>query len=130
MEQEDNKSALMNESALQIQRLNNLWQRAAYNREKGYFLKYQTILELVEDELTWDMKDLDIKHEKKEDNGYSFKEDLEKLDLEIDKAFLSGLIKTNYLKKLRKKEILLRKIQQECGKGSKYVDPGADEVLD
>jgi len=127
MEESNNKSALMNESALQIQRLNNLWQKAAYNREKNYFLKYQTVLELVEDELNWDIEDLD---NKKVNGDKSFVKILEELEDEIDKAYFSGLIKTKFFKKLRKKEIILRKIQQECGKGSKYIDPDRDEVLD
>ncbi len=110
-----------NESLFQIQRINNDLVEAKFYRKKGHLKKYKFILETIEDELYYDAEKLD--KERKEGSDTYVKK-LNKVNRSIDFAIISHeMIKFyNYL---REKERLLRRVQQECGKGAKYR--GIDE---
>ena len=112
----EEKDAIFNESALQIQRLNNDLIEAKEHKKKGRLRNYKFMLDVIEDELWCDADDLDKEVNEKSEK-YTSK--LIQVNKEIDLSILSfNLI--SFYRLLREKERLLRRIQQECGKGTSY----------
>lgn len=111
-----------NEAKFQIIRLHNIWVHLRELREKGNLTKAKDVLDSAEIELCTDAKRLD-ESIKKEENKYSYK--LNKLTNEI----ISSLAKNNQsetYKKIKEKEMLLRILQQDAGKGGKLREEEED----
>ncbi len=124
MEHKEKLISTFNESALQIQRIGNDLVEAKYHRKKGRLIKYRFILETIEDELYYDAKKLD-KNIKEESEKYLY--NLKEINKSIDLSILSKDF-SKFYQDLRKKERLLREIQQECGKGASYKSADEDEL--
>ena len=117
---EDKIISEFNESMFQIQRLHNIWLDCETLSRKGNFSDWNWKLNSAKKELNWDAKELD----NKEDSNYLNK--LEELDKQIFLALIKRLRGTLY-KLLTEKEMLLRTIQQECGKGARYKSAEEDD---
>jgi len=113
-----------NEAVFQIGRLHNIWLQSRVARESGQLIKWKWILDSAMIELCNDVRRLD---EIKETDTY--KEKLEKLDQEIESAEKRQDFKELY-KKLKEKEMLLREIQEEAGKGSKLKSIEEDMLME
>jgi len=114
-----------NESIFQLQRLHNNWLEIAIKRKRGDFEGTRWVLDSQEAELEFDAEKLD------EDNDKEHIKKIEEVNKEIDKAWLEK----NYLNRrikiyqaLLKKEKILRKVQQESGKGAKYKSLDEDSL--
>lgn len=123
-----------NESGFQISRLHNHWNELNRYRESGEHLKYKRKLESIELELRYDAEMVNEEYLDK----------LKQINTKIRATFLDlSLRKINPMKiktnavllideleaLLMEKESMLRKIQQESGKGSKYTDPEEDSMI-
>ena len=111
-----------NESMLQIQRLHNHWLDFDKFVKRGNFLPARWELDSVESELYWDAKRMD------RDEELGFVKQLNDINLLIQSAYNRGFVKLVYTL-LRNKERLLREIQQESGKGSRYKSEEEDSML-
>ena len=100
-----------NEAKWQIFRLHNLWQQAKIQRETANLAGWRWTLDSAAIELNNDADRLSTDKE-------SFIEKLKELDKEIDDAANEANFSLLY-SKLKDKEILLRKIQEDAGKGGK-----------
>lgn len=111
-----------NESMLQIQRLHNHWLNFSTNIKQGNYKKANWELDDVEGELYWDAEKLD----NEEETGYLNR--LKVLNKKIEAGFNLGNLKIIYYL-LRERQKLLKEIQQESGKGSKYKSADEDTLL-
>ena len=105
----------------QIQRLHNIWLDCESLSRTGNFSGWNWKLNSAKKELNWDANELDSK----EDSNYLSK--LKELDAQIFLALIRKLKGTLY-QLLTEKEMLLRTIQQECGKGARYKPYDEDEM--
>lgn len=106
-----------NSSLLAIQRLHNLWLDINKFSQRGNFQQWNYCLDVILRELSWDL----IKSDK--ENNSNFKEQLEEIEASINtinKTPNSNSKKSILYSILNKKEILLRQIQENSGKGSRY----------
>ncbi len=103
-----------NEAKFQIYRLHNLWLKAEQQRSSGKLVDCRWTLDSVEVELHTDIKRLD---KEKEDNKYG--EKLAKLEKDIEESKEKKEVDKFYVA-LKKKEMLLREIQDHSGKGGRY----------
>jgi len=110
-----------NESIFQIQRLHYHWVSIAKYRENGQLLRAKWKLDSIEIELKYDAKLLDDK----EDTKYTKK--LKELEERFNTALKNRNLKEIY-DLVREKESILREIQQESGKGTKYKALGEDDM--
>lgn len=110
-----------NEMGFQIQRLHNIWVECERLSRQGKFLSWNWQLDNAKKELYWDAKDLDKRNDKK------YIINIEEINKKIFIAFSLKRMGTIY-KLLTEKEIILREIQQECGKGSRYKSSDEDEM--
>ena len=122
---EDNRQiAEFNESLLQIQRIHNHWLNLDKFKQRGDLAKAKFVLDSIEDELYYDAKDMDDKENEK------YIEQLDNIEKEHNKIIINkeadAFIKLYNL--VRKKERLLREIQQECGKGARYKSADEDTL--
>lgn len=119
MENETNSTSKFNDAVLQIMRLNNMWLNCKHYRTKGNLEAWRWELDGVWTELYSDA----IKKEGK---------DLTKNDYYLKINVLDKLINTSktnrhlLYKYLDLKEKLLRTLQDEAGKGSKYENDEED----
>lgn len=121
--EETQKISQYNEASLQIFRLNNIWQECHYHRSIGNLNSYKTDLEKVEDELSGDIRRLDEKISKKEDQ---FQMQLNKINFFILKYQILKKFAFFY-QSLQEKHRLLKYIQDKAGKGTKLKDADEDE---
>ena len=98
-----------NEAKFQIFRLHNIWVECKYCREHGNLLGWKWKLDTAMIEL-WN----DAKRTSKNTT-----EALKSLSKEINLAIKNKYLEEAY-DKLIKKEVLLREIQEEAGKGAKF----------
>jgi len=122
MGEEEKKISEFNESMLQIQRLDNKWREIANAREQGDLSRAKFKLDSIEIELMNDAKILTNRE-------YDYVKELKNINKEIynlNPKETKSIIKLYIL--LKEKEILLRQIQQECGKGSRYKASDEDEM--
>ena len=103
-----------NEAGFQILRLHGLWLRANQCALTGSLNEWKWILDVIARELSPDIKHLD----KTTKEGKTNKERLDKLNENISKAKGSA---AEY-KALEEKDIFLRCLQDDVGKGSKSSD--------
>jgi len=121
------KTSEFNEAIFQLQRLNFIWIDSRKNRENGNYQKYKSNLDSATIELSPDIVRLD--NENIMDKNYiSYKRKIEQINNEIERSALMRNRNLLY-KKLMEKEILLRNIQEDAGKGGKLIDPDDDEVF-
>lgn len=130
-----------NEAMNQILRLHNHWLRFANEMTKGVLIKARWTLDNIKGELYYDAKKIDTLEKTK------YQDQIEQIDKKINELPLKALkiakehkeydakainqIQQNLLYGyLREKEILLRTVQQECGKGAVYKNPEEDEFDD
>lgn len=110
-----------NEMSYHISRLHNDWLETKSYREKGLFSKVRWKLDSIELELKYDAKKLD------DSGGTDYVNQLS----DVNKGIIIAIKTINineFYNKLMKKEELLREIQQECGKGSRYKNPSEDDL--
>jgi len=100
-----------NEAKLQIFRLHNIWLQARIYREAGKLEKLRWVLDSAKLELNTDAVRLDKE-------GSTFLSDLKAIEEEIKKT-VDGKDPAQTYNKLIEKEIILRNIQEEAGKGGK-----------
>lgn len=105
---EPKMSSEFNEAALQIFRLNELYTRAHAQRAKGQFNGWNITLDSIETELDPDKKRSDLKD--------VYQNRIDTINSLMNKRNIKrGII----YRLLADKEKLLRKLQDDCGKGSK-----------
>lgn len=121
MSEEEKKISEFNESMLQIQRLHNHWLELSKFREQGDLGKAKFKLDSIEIELMNDVRDLT-------DDDDNYIEKLKNINKELNdlKPEVKSILELYKL--LKEKEIILRQIQQLCGKGSRYRDFSEDEM--
>jgi hypothetical protein len=122
MDKEEKKISEFNESMLQIQRLHNHWLELARFREQGDLGKAKFKLDSIEIELMNDIHEFT-------DDETNYKNEIDDINKKIsnlDTKKVSSIIKL--YKFIKEKEIILRKVQQLCGKGSRYKDFSEDEM--
>jgi hypothetical protein len=140
MEETDYKNkttSFFNEGVMQLQRLHNIWLDIRKFREAGEFDKAKGGLMSAYVELSPDIESLDLKYGKRKldssgiDKTYKIK--LNEIDKALDDAASNK--KSIIMKKrldvynlLIEKEIILRRIQEESGKGAKYKSVDEDEL--
>lgn len=121
----DKTTSALNEAGLQLQRLHNIWLTSRISREGGNLTKCRWNLDSAEVELSEDIDILDgtLKGDEK------FSKKVEELNEKISKKnFSLPSDKQDIYNLLIKKEKLLRKIQNQIGKGAKYKDWDEDEM--
>jgi len=122
MPEEEKKISEFNESMLQIQRLHNHWLELSKFREQGDLGKAKFKLDSIEIELMNDVRDLTD-----ENSNYIEKlNDINEKIYNLNPKEIKSII--DLYKLLKEKEIILRQIQQLCGKGSRYRDFTEDEM--
>lgn len=109
------KTSLFKDAVGQIQRLNSVWIRVTHHRENGNLGQARWVLDSAYTELSYDVEKL-----KKENKG-DFQKELNDLEKNISKAFRDKNRAEQY-DLLVKKEVILRKVQELAGKGSKWTD--------
>jgi len=109
-----------NENAFSIARLHEIKEAGRRARESGNLIKYSEVLDSMEIELRYDSKKID-KAEKT-----TFASKLDNVNKKIISAKLSKKL-GNYYSALREKDILLREIQEESGKGTRYKSMDEDD---
>ena len=121
MKDYENQISQFNDAVLEIQRLHNIWLAARMYREKGLLRDVIWILDSGEIELS------DAIDRLKEKNNIDYKKQIDILNEKINKA---NLDKNNLelYKHLIEKERILRKVQQDSGKGTKWKDSDEDEM--
>jgi hypothetical protein len=134
MEDQDYKSkttSFFNEGVMQLQRLHNIWLDIRKFREAGEFDKAKGSLMSAYVELSPDVESLDSKFGKRKmDNSgidKNYKTKLNELDKSLDDA-ASKMKRIEVYKLLVEKEIILRRVQEESGKGAKYKSSDEDEL--
>ena len=123
------KLSVYNEGVLQIQRINYALSQCNYYASKGQYPEWRAMLDVFWRELCFDIV--------KKNNGKSFKEfedcvdvtDLKDLNKKINLSFKVKNTPLIY-NLLNEKEIRLRILQHQVGKGGKYADPKDDEMED
>lgn len=106
-----------NEAKFQMVRLNYLWSRCNYYSQSGNLDNWKWALDTVARELSPDIKEMDRDKDER-------KKALVKLNLSIAEAKNQESMYTA----LQEKEIYLRCIQDEVGKGSKRISIDEDEI--
>lgn len=122
MAEDIKKISEFNESAYQINRLNNIWIKCQIFRNSGLLINWKWKLDDALAELSYDASRLDDSEDKE------YLKTLQRIDKEIAFAEKYKNLRLLY-KKLFEKELILREIQQECGKGSRYKSADED-VMD
>ena len=114
---EQNKTVSeFNEMGRHIDRLDIIWRSCRQKKNSGNLSGWKWDLDSAEIELEWDAKKLD---KEKDSNCYiQTLKDLNSniLGAEQKKSF------EDWYKHLKEKEMLLREVQQQSGKGSRYRD--------
>jgi len=110
-----------NEAGFQIQRLHEIWSSCNYLASHGRLLDWNWKLDRAFVELTKDMDDEDGKEESEKDTSYYNK--ILKIDEEI---IVNQKNRTKLYRCLIRKEQMLRRLQEACGKGSKKKKEGED----
>jgi len=130
MEEEELKKSKFNTAVSKEVRRAELWKDANNHSRNKQFEKWNEDLDCIWSELCADLKD---KFEAK-------KEELDKIDKEIFKVGMiidmkrgfnkitteQLITRTDQYKKLRDKEIFLRRLENELGKGTAYEDEDDD----
>lgn len=119
-----NQKSVYNEGYFQIMRLNDCWSKANYYSQTGKLIEWRWILDVVFRELARDVH--------KKQNGSTLNDfdanpivkNISELDKKIKTSFLNKK-KADIYNSLNKKDIYLRILQEEVGKGGKYVDDDA-----
>lgn len=103
-----------NSAVAQIMRLDNLWQMANYHALQGNLNKWNWVLDTLWRELASDALP-----------------DHLKLILKLNERIIEAKINRNrFYQMLQAKDIILRRIQNQQGKGSVYSDPNEDLLED
>ncbi len=121
MGEDEKKVSEFNESMLQIQRLHNHWLDLSKFRERGDLGQAKFKLDSIEIELMNDARNLT-------DDEDNYLEKLKDINDKIHNLDSNVKSIVELYKLLKDKEIILRQIQQECGKGSRYRDFSEDEM--
>ena len=103
-----------NEAGFQIQRLNYIWTLCNSLAPSGKLSAWNWQLDRAYMELSNDMWDDDGEEESEKENSYYQR--IEQINSDIDKNWKK---KTELYKCLQKKEQLLRRLQDDSGKGSR-----------
>lgn len=111
-----------NEAKFQILRLHNLWTESKQYRTSGDLKNCRWVLDSAEVELEVDIEKLD----ENKDNNY--REQLDKIEKNLEQS-KKHLQVGKFYTCLIEKEKLLRKIQNEAGKGGRYKNPSDDEMM-
>ena len=114
MENFDDKKKLVsvyNEAQLQIMRLNNIWVKCHNHRQKGDLVNYKWELDGAWIELSTDAK---------QTNPDFYFPAIEKINLSISKTKNPDIL----YHLLQKKEMLLKQLQEDAGKGGKRMKEG------
>lgn len=119
--EEEHKTSAFNQAQLQIQRLDNTWNKCIKNREQNDLSKYRKNLMSAEIELLFDARKIDSEQNKQYVNQ------LKDANKKIYEAIGNFQI-FKVWEFLEKKEIILREIQEESGKGSMWKDEFEDEM--
>ena len=127
MVEEERLISEFNEAKFQIFRLHNLWMECKALRESGKLMGWKWKLDTATIELWNDAGRLDGDEKDDEDGKDSYIQKLENLDKDIREAEDKKDFKT-YYEKLMWKERLLRKIQEESGKGAKFRPADDDGI--
>lgn len=109
----ENLTSEFNQNAFIISRLHNDWMECKHHREKGMIKKYKDKLQSIQVELHCDTG----KDERKELKT-------------IDKQVLISLFREDYgiiFALLLQKELILKEVEHESGKGSTYKDMDEDD---
>jgi hypothetical protein len=135
------ETSSFNDAVRQINRLDYAWVSIARSREKGRLNDARWKLDTAEIELRYDAEKLDDERktnyiEQLDDINNSFKSAdrrIGKIRMRIGEEDEDMVHKINnylYYDLLMKKELILRKIQQEAGKGGKYKSGDDDMMMD
>ena len=119
VEQNNNPKSVFNEAVMGIQRLGASWSSCNSYSRRGDLAKWREELRVIWREL--------IKYTNQIDQGEITRKKVSLLDGAINKAGLLGKRVALY-KLLEKKEMLLRSLQEEAGKGDVYRDDGLDDI--
>lgn len=117
----DDSKSVYNEGLFQIQRLNNSWVKCNYYSSKGMFKEWRWELDVIWRELSYDTFKLNNGGLLSDWDELVDVKVMDKLDKDINKAFVSTNNADKY-RLLTRKEVFLRVLQHKVGKGSKYED--------
>lgn len=113
---ESQQLSKFNESQQHLWRIHLNWCKCLEKAENKDWLGLNIILDRVMMELICDIERIDSEKSNKDYAGH-----LKRINNDIDRAIKYKLKVTLY-KKLLEKEVILRKVQQESGKGTEYMD--------
>jgi dihydroneopterin aldolase len=146
--EESREKSIFNETVNQLLRLNSHWQLIARDRQNGNLKMCRFRLDSVELELFYDAQKLsrenkDMKEIAESTNpknkAIDYVELIEQVNQELDNNSLELVNKHGqkilqnplaFYKSLLKKERILREVQQESGKGTKYTSDDDDMNID
>jgi len=131
-EVEQNRKSKYNSGVAKEIRRNELWKETNSHSRNGNFTKWNEDLDCIWSELCADIKSEDFKDKKKEFDKFDLEmieigkiEDTTKQGFKaLDKDFYSK--RDKHYKKLREKEIFLRRLENSLGKGTAYEDDDED----
>lgn len=127
-EQETAKTSKINSGMLQMYRLDYLWKQAAYFATSGQYAKWNDILDRVWMELGGDVREGDDN----EENYKELSEKYAKAITPIEKQGFEDMTQNDLLnlvkqkKALMEKELFLRRLQNNQGKGTAYDEEDDD----
>jgi len=121
-EEAESLTSEFNEAKFQIGRLHNIWMECKNLREKGNLTAWKWKLDSAQIELNNDAQRLDDEKNNKQKDGKKVEGFIKALT-DSDLAILLAEQKKNLgllYNALKKKEMLIREIQEKAGKGAKY----------
>jgi len=137
MDDESRLISEFNEAKFQIYRLHNIWVECKQLRESGQLIPWKWKLDTAQIELNEDAKRISNQTLSEEDEEGKRKNErkskdyiqiLKLLDDDIENSEKQNDLKVMY-EKLKEKEMLLREVQQECGKGARFRSEDDDYSL-
>jgi hypothetical protein len=131
-EVEQNKKSKYNSGVAKEIRRNDLWKETNLHSRNGLFIKWNEDLDTIWSELCADIKPEEFDNKQKEFNEFdkaikeigNIQDKMNKGFDEADKDFLDK--RDKHYKKLREKEIFLRRLENSLGKGTAYEDDDED----
>jgi hypothetical protein len=112
-------NSVYNDMAQGVSRLHEIWCSCRRKREQGNLIGWKWVLESAELELDYDIDKVDKEKKTK------YRSEITRVDDNILNDEKKGLLQSLY-KHLKEKERILRIVQQECGKRTKYSDDEDD----
>lgn len=133
MEEQEQKISKYSSGINKLMRLNVLWNDANNHSRSGNFIKWNEDLDCIWSELSADLNNTDFETKELEFKAFdnyilSIGQIEDKLNDTFNKIDSSKLDnRGKHYKKLREKEIFLRRLENEIGMGTSYKDNEEDE---